>query len=184
MNKDTPPFEKFVTGIGSITVAWSQCEMILDHIVGILFHHFGGHPSEKLLPKTGADRKMRYAKKCFNNNSELEWVRADAIPYLDRMKFLAEERHWCVHGVVLDLTKGEPFEILRFKAVENVFNEDHKQFTLEDIAKLIFQIVIFSNAFANFVGHWIHSDPKIGRDAPSEAPLLHIVRRTLPTQRS
>ena len=182
---DLPAHERYVLAIGSITIVWAMVEMMFDNMVGILFHRFGGHPSEPDLPRTSLSRKIRFARKCFNSNADLAPYRDEAIPLLDRMSELSDERHWCVHGAALDLHKEDAqFTQTKYRAFGNLFLEEHRPITPDDLGDLTIKIVYFSNALCEFILRWIENDPIVGKDAPADGQILHIARPSHPTRKA
>jgi hypothetical protein len=137
--------ERFLICIGTLAVAWATTELLLDALIGTLFHEFGGHPSEPTLPRTGLARKITFAKACFNTNAELSKDRDEAVPMLDQMLALGEDRHWCIHGAALNLHKGnEPLLQTRYRFRDNTLFTEEKPISIEIVADLATRTTWFS----------------------------------------
>ena len=173
--------ERFLISIGSITLAWSMLEMMLDTFVGTLFHEFGGHPSEPKLFTTGLARKIKFAKNCFTDNTDLANEKDEACAYLDQIGILGDDRHWCMHGAALNLHK-QPDALLqtKYKVVSDVLTYEKRPISPEIISDLLTRIILFSNSFNEFVLRLLKSHGFQEQPEPGGEQDPHWIRQTQP----
>jgi hypothetical protein len=144
--------ERFLLNLGIITVAWTQTELVLDEIIRILWHRSVRHPRHKEMPRTSLSRKLEFATDYFRFNADLAPVKEEALALMPRMKFLGDERHWCVHGAVLDLHSGQgAYNFTRYSVAKNKQTEETKPVTADDLDNLSTHLIIFSEALAKFL---------------------------------
>jgi len=152
MSRAAADQERFVLNLGIITVAWTETELVLDEIIRILWHCFDRQPRHKEMPRTSLSRKLEFATDYFRFDAHLAPAKEEALALLQRMKFLADERHWCAHGAVLDLLLGQgAYNFTRYSVAKNKQTEETKPVTADDLDNLSTHLIIFSDALARFL---------------------------------
>ena len=160
MSRGAADQERFVLNLGIITVAWTETELVLDEIIRILWHRSDRHPRHKEMPRTSLNRKLEFATDYFRFNADLAPVKEEALALLPRMKFLADERHWCVHRAVLDLHSGQgAYNFTRYSVAKQTV--ETKPVTADDLDNLSTHLIIFSEALAKFLVRLDSGRPKI-----------------------
>jgi hypothetical protein len=83
--------------IGACTIHWAMVEALLDTMVAVCFHRFGGNALEKDIPKM-LNRKIDLLRRVFNRRPELADAKDAARVLFDKTKALADQRHLLTHG--------------------------------------------------------------------------------------
>lgn len=177
--------ERYLLALGSVTLSWAMSELALNNIVGLVFHAHGGHRSEKDIPRTAYNRKEKYVRRAFSENDNLAQFAPLLIPILDEMNRLSEERHWCIHGVALNLHSAtDSVTHTKYDVINNLYRENAREFDLEDMSRLVEDIVALSQRLADFLLHWCAHDSVIERASRGLDRPLHIALKNPPKEKT
>ncbi|MER9163563.1 hypothetical protein [Mesorhizobium sp. M0715] len=132
MIKDIPEDKRDTfTAIGLLTVGWASAECALDFIIRYVHELYDGNQVAPV-PPVSFKGKPPYLRKAFADHPDL----ASHLPRLNELLEeawqIAEQRHWCIHGLVELRTSSEAFPISKIIHGKN-HRQDKREFTVPKI---------------------------------------------------
>jgi len=88
--------------IGGITISWASIETAIGALTLVAYQN-GGNAFAESMPRS-LSRKTEFLKTSFKKLGFLEPTASDGRALLARVDTLAEDRHWAVHGTVMEYT--------------------------------------------------------------------------------
>ncbi|MBZ9960834.1 hypothetical protein [Mesorhizobium sp. BR1-1-14] len=134
MIKDVPEnMRDTFTTIGLLTVGWAAAEYALDFIIRYAHEFYEGKQIAPV-PPLSFKGKPPYLRKTFANHPELAPHLPKLNELLEEASQIAEQRHWCIHGMV-DLRAGPKIPISKIIHGKE-HRQDRREFTVHQIEML------------------------------------------------
>lgn len=106
------PSDEFLTALGRATYAWAYLETVIDSLVAVTFHSFGGQSIHPEIPKA-LSRKLEYLKDC-SKLPALKKHRFAILALKDAVNDMKELRHDVIHGAVSEFADDGTATLMRF----------------------------------------------------------------------
>lgn len=100
--------------VGGITIEWASIETALDGLA-LVAYHSGGNEFAASLPRA-LNRKIQFMKIAFRKLPAFQPYAKEGLRFLERIETLSDDRHWAIHGTVMEHTGNLDFEIVVSKA--------------------------------------------------------------------
>ncbi len=106
-NDDSDIFEftnlsSFFSAVGELCLAWSYLETSIDGVIEIIHEDWGANEMGEELPRSAFIRKTSFIRKWAVSGNRPELF-PDLTEWLDVVERLADDRHWIIHGAMLEV---------------------------------------------------------------------------------
>ncbi|ESX08715.1 hypothetical protein NKJ16_15045 [Mesorhizobium sp. M0179] len=119
--------------IGLLSVNWATAEYTLDHIIMRVHLDFDGTKIQPS-PPISFNRKPAYLRTAFADHPELKDYLPDLEKLLTEASQIAEQRAWCIHGMIDNREEAEFYSIR--KIVHGAPKIPTRKFSVRQIEKL------------------------------------------------
>ncbi|HVV27970.1 MAG TPA: hypothetical protein VHC40_08390 [Rhizomicrobium sp.] len=123
--------------VGGIAMAWASLETALETIALVAYRTGGNHFSETM-PRS-LSRKIEFLRRSFLRLPNLQQYQERADDLLTRISKLSDDRHWAIHGAVMQNTREGDFESLviqKAKRFDHYFEWETKEVTLSSLLEV------------------------------------------------
>ena len=131
------------SAVGFVVVQWGIAEQLLDGVVAMLYHSFGGRTLAKRLPKQ-LEVKLKFVRKCVTTNPDLAPFAVKIASVADTFERLSSLRHDLIHGAIASLT-AEGGMVFKFQKLDFMDPHMHRlrvvRFDAADFPKLTEDLV-------------------------------------------